>query len=301
MVNQILDRRTIAIPGGKGDTGDVTPELLSARDQAVQARQAADTARNQAEVFAANTVALQDAAMTSVASDAASQFSAVQKTKIEVAVGPVITAATATALAAGSAPTVSFTDQGRNRTIRFGIPVGRDGIPPSLSGTYAARPAANSVPAATIYYPTNVPETYRSDGSVWSVVGAGGNELGYAQLTSQFNTASTTPVDVPGLTVTFVVGERPIMLRLDADMASQGPNGTAVAHIILDGVRLAGPGLNAPPADRWVTISRGVRKGGLVPGSTHVAKIQLQSAATTYSARITGDSTNPASLSVVTL
>ncbi|WP_156027404.1 hypothetical protein [Mycetocola saprophilus] len=278
----------------------MTPEIVAARNEAVQARDDADAARDQAEMFAANTVAMQDASMTLVARDDNSQFAVVQKDKIETAVGPVITAATATPLAHGSAPTVSFTDQGRNRTIQFGIPIARDGIPPSLSGKYSARPAANTVPAATMYYATDVPEAYRSDGSVWSVVGAGGNELGYAQITSMFSTTSTTPVDVPGLTVTFVVGERPIMLRLDTDMASQGPNGIAVAHILLDGVRLASPGLNAPPADRWVTISRGARKSGLVPGSTHIAKIQLQSADTAYNARVTGTVNNPGSLTVVT-
>src|SRR5690554_2972979 len=66
MVNQILDRRTVAIPGGQGVTGDVTPALLAARNEAVAARGDAIAARDQAEAFASGAVALQDVAIAEV-------------------------------------------------------------------------------------------------------------------------------------------------------------------------------------------------------------------------------------------
>lgn len=74
---QIIDRKTVAIPG---PVGDVTPEALAAlaqtetyRDESVQARDAAVDARNEAEIFAAGTSALQDAAIASQIGDPESE------------------------------------------------------------------------------------------------------------------------------------------------------------------------------------------------------------------------------------
>lgn len=77
---QIIDRKTIAIPGQRGPMGDVTPAALAvladaqaardaaqtARTGAQTARTGAETARDQAQTYAAGTVALQDAAMTGI-------------------------------------------------------------------------------------------------------------------------------------------------------------------------------------------------------------------------------------------
>ena len=46
--------------------------------------------------------------------------------------------------------------------------------PLSLTGTFAARPAATAVPNGMLYYPTDVSEHYRSNGSVWLTVGVAG-------------------------------------------------------------------------------------------------------------------------------
>jgi lysophospholipase L1-like esterase len=94
MVNQILDRRTVAIPGGQGPTGDVTPEAETARDEAETARdearsaqQSAQSARDEAEVFAAGTVQLQDTAVATLIgmedSQTGSQLDAAVKAKLE--------------------------------------------------------------------------------------------------------------------------------------------------------------------------------------------------------------------------
>jgi hypothetical protein len=81
---QIIDRKTIGIPG---PIGDVTPAAVAARDAAVSARDAALSARddsrnyrNEAETFAADAEALQDAAMTNIASDPNSDFTKHQRT-----------------------------------------------------------------------------------------------------------------------------------------------------------------------------------------------------------------------------
>lgn len=62
MVNQIIDRKTVAIPG---PIGDVTPALIDARDAAI-------AARNEAEGFASTVVAVQDSAVASLVADPAS-------------------------------------------------------------------------------------------------------------------------------------------------------------------------------------------------------------------------------------
>lgn len=169
------------------------------------------------------------------------------------------------------------------------------------AGTYAARPAASSVSAGSRYNATNVLEQYESNGTAWSVVGAGGNELAYAQSTTIFSVYSTTLTDVTGLTVTFVVGERPIEILMDVDIANEDATFVSTAAIVLDGTvraRLASP---ANGADRWSTEQRRVRVTGLTPGSTHTAKVQLASSGAAKAARVTGDSTNPMSIQVVTL
>lgn len=169
----------------------------------------------------------------------------------------------------------------------------------SLGGLLAARPLATAVPVGATYTPTDVPEQYRSTGTAWVVVGSGGNELGYAQsvIASPPVTGSTV-VDVPGLTTTFKVGERPIEIRVACDVSHSAASGVVVVYIILDGVILARPNVPAGPTGTWHTIERSVRKAGLVPGSTHTAKIGI--ATPTGTIVVQGDSQNPMSISVVT-
>lgn len=169
--------------------------------------------------------------------------------------------------------------------------------PRNLRGTYAARPAANSVLPGTHYYCSNVPETYRSDGSAWVVVGSAGQELGYAQSTTLFQNNTTTPQDIPALTTTFVVGERPIEVRFDGDYNHDVGGGIVVLYLVVDGTVIARP--NGPAFSAWHTISRRARLSGLTPGTTHTAKVQM--AAIGGNGKVQGDATNPMSISVVTL
>lgn len=172
-------------------------------------------------------------------------------------------------------------------------------LPKSLTGTYAQRPTASSVPDGTIYYATNVPEAYRSQGSTWYNVGAGGNELGYAQTIAMFSTTSSSPVDVTGLTTTFVVGERPIELVFHADLANSVAANPVVAYVMLDGVIKVRPSTRGIYNDTWHTVNGSVRIAGLTPGTTHVAKIAVATGGGT--GRITGDFDNPAFITARTL
>ena len=163
------------------------------------------------------------------------------------------------------------------------------------SGTYADRPDANEVPAGTVYRATDVPEEYLSDGSAWSVVGRGGTEIGYAQSLTAFGRSEVGAIDVTGLTTTFMVGERPIEVRFDGDVA-----GYAIEiFLVVDGVSRAH--WTGPSQPSYLTVSRRVRVPGLTPGTVHTAKIQIRSQANGQNAVVAGDTATPMSISVVTL
>lgn len=98
---------------------------------------------------------------------------------------------------------------------------------PSLSptGLYAARPAASTVKTGTYYHATDTQETYRAAGTAganattWDSVNGAGAELGYAERATAWDNTSATAgawTDVPGLTITVTVGERPIVLDMTA-------------------------------------------------------------------------------------
>lgn len=170
----------------------------------------------------------------------------------------------------------------------------------SITGTYAARPTATAVPNGTVYYASNVPEAYRSNGATWSVIQSGGNELGYAQITAMFTTTSTTPVYATGLTVTFIVGERPVEIHMEAALTNSIAAGETKASLVLDGTVVGWMQGVPGTASAWRQHSRSVRKAGLTPGSTHTVQVQLASTSGSGTAYLSGDLTSPSSLSVVT-
>lgn len=170
--------------------------------------------------------------------------------------------------------------------------------PLSLTGIYASRPAATAVPSGTVYYCTNIAEQYRSDGTTWTVVGSGGNELGYAQIVTPFSTTSTTPVPVTGLTSTFVVGERPISLRFTGWMRNVTSGAYCWGYITLDGtvVRKCGGAYST-----YWTADAAVRISGLTPGSTHTLTMQLAAPLALGTSTIECDSAAPAAIQAVTV
>lgn len=169
----------------------------------------------------------------------------------------------------------------------------------SLSGLYAARPSAASVPAGSMYFPTDVPEMYRSTGTAWAVVGSGGNELGYAQsITASPAVTGATVTDVPGLTCTFIPGDRPVEVSVSLDVSHSAVGGVVVVYIIVDGVTIARPNVPTGPIGTWHTVERAVRRSGLAPGVPHTAKIAIATPAGTTV--VQGDASNPMSVTVST-
>ncbi len=172
----------------------------------------------------------------------------------------------------------------------------------NLYGTYAARPAANSVAQGTMYYASDIPECYIANNNAWKVVGSGGNEVGNADYTATANTNTVAPgIAVPGFTCTFLVGERPVKLRLSTRLTNQLLNTTSYAVINLDGTVVARIENYQPTANVWNSLECEVTKRGLTPGSSHTASVYIYNQTASGIVTIAGDANNPASLQVVTV
>lgn len=129
-------------------------------------------------------------------------------------------------------------------------------------------------------------------------IDTGGNEIGYAQMVGTI--PATAYMDVPGLTVTFVAGTRPLVAQLEAMLTNDTAGKKTRAQILLDGVTV-GFVTTLPQAvsSEWGQYARTVRLPALVAGSTHTVRVQI-GAVSTGIAYIAGDPVSPASLTVVT-
>lgn len=149
----------------------------------------------------------------------------------------------------------------------------------SLIGTYAKRPAASTTAAGTLYYATDNMESYRSNGSAWTVISAG-QELGSAELRTTFKSGSGkggTWVDVPGMAVTFIAGERPFRVEMTVDMCVTNAGGTAMARAVINGsVVMTEITCSLSQALKWDTRTARVRWFGLVAGNPHTVKLQIK-------------------------
>lgn len=141
----------------------------------------------------------------------------------------------------------------------------------SQTGLYSARPTAVGN-AGLIYYATDVRESYRSNGTTWSVIHGAGNELGYAERTSTFTTTSLTLVDVPGMSVTFTAGERPVSINFGSTLRNQTSGEFTRLALILDGSPVA---QLLTQNTQYYGLSRQFRASGFTPGTSHTAKIQV--------------------------
>lgn len=146
-----------------------------------------------------------------------------------------------------------------------------------LSGTYAARPSAGSVPVGTIYVATDVKESYVSDGVSWSFIPGAGNELGYAETSSPTTTSSTVPIDIPGMVITPTVGTRPLLIQWGSNLRMIGA-GTGVLSLVVNGSEV---GRILYAGTSYQFLSRSFRLSGLSPGTTPTIKLQAYVTAAT--------------------
>jgi hypothetical protein len=139
-------------------------------------------------------------------------------------------------------------------------------------------------------------------------VSPGGRELGYAELTSNFNVAAdtfgTTPQDITGLAVTVTVGTRPIEIVAAGTFLTKTNSGGTVNLLIAEGATvLAFTTFKAASTDQQVPALCRVRLGGAKQPSagSHTYKAQLQNGDGTAgsTAQLGASANGPAALSVV--
>ena len=148
------------------------------------------------------------------------------------------------------------------------------GLPKVLSGTYAARPAATAVTAGTTYTATDVRESYTSNGAVWALVPGAGVVLGAAERTTPFSTTSASLVDIPGMSTSFIVGERSFVAEFGADVYCNGANtDVMVVVLVIDGVSSAQLFCSGS-IKSYNGMSRQILVSGKTPGTTVTCKLQ---------------------------
>lgn len=175
-----------------------------------------------------------------------------------------------------------------------GMPVLFSGA--NAAGLYAARPLASAAGIGYVYYATNTLEAYRSNGAAWVVVGSGGSELGYSEISTAFTTSSTSLVDVTGLSFSVTVGERPLILEFEGHVQNSG--GTAKAAIF--GL-MANAVLQQGEKVFWIASGTNfqtayararIAAGALTPGTAYAFKLQMRADITSGgTAQIYGDAT----------
>jgi hypothetical protein len=111
-------------------------------------------------------------------------------------------------------------------------------------GTHAARPAAGTVAAGTLYWETDTTALFESDGATtWTNTASAVAELGYFSSASAVaSLASTTFAAVTGYTKTVTVpaGGRPVYVEIDAGTLILNAAGNATLDILEDGVSTTG-------------------------------------------------------------
>lgn len=170
-----------------------------------------------------------------------------------------------------------------------------------IVGEVSTLPAPTTVEDGVQFVSTDVPELYVNNGDSWLVAGAGGNEVGYAEVVPMFSHGGTEPVDVPGMSSTFKVGKRPVEIQVTARLAISVTTSVAYLRFLLDGEEIGVLNYVAGYADQWETHTWARVIHGLPEGSMHTVKVQIARAAVgTGLARIGGDPTNPNVLIVST-
>lgn len=154
----------------------------------------------------------------------------------------------------------------------------------------ANRPAAAAVGPKVMFFALddNGGTVYRTNdaGTAWlklsaGAAAAGGAELGYAEITSNFVTTSLTAVDIPGLAVTVTVGAKPIMVEIGCWVASHSVAGKSVVIDLLEGAVDTGSGFTTSPAASSFVPLGCKRRLAPAPGNhTYKAAAQVFAAGT---------------------
>lgn len=170
-------------------------------------------------------------------------------------------------------------------------------LPSTIIGTYAARPVAAPANSGVTYVATDVHESYISNGTAWTLLPGAGVLLAAAERITPFTTTSGSPVDIPGMVVSFIAGERPFMVEIGADVYCAGaPADLMAVPVLVDGVAVTQL-IASGASPNYIGMSRQVVITGKVPGTLVTCKMQcLATGGST--ANVFGDPTDKAALYV---
>jgi len=108
-----------------------------------------------------------------------------------------------------------------------------------LTGDHASRPAATAVGDGTLYSCSTHSLIYQSDGASWSTWATlgGGATLATDRVvkTSDFNTTSSTFVDVTGLSLTIATGAHRVLCGFGGSGYNSSTSGAVILTVSVDG------------------------------------------------------------------
>ena len=165
-------------------------------------------------------------------------------------------------------------------------------------GTFAARPAANTMPAGGLYFCTDTPDVFLSNGSAWSAYGSSGQMLAYAESVPMVSNDSVTPGLVNGFQVTFVAGSRPVEVVLNARVTCSAAGSGGVIVVSLPTVEIGRLDYFPVTSDTWETHQWSRVLSTLTAGTSYTINIKIARTGASGFARIGGDTNNPNSLLV---
>jgi hypothetical protein len=158
-------------------------------------------------------------------------------------------------------------------------------------GIYAARPLAAVSGEGSLYFGSDTREMYLSDGTIWEPV-SGGNEVGYAEISTPYTTTSSSFSDVTGLSFMAMAPERPVVLEFQGHVKNNtGSPQACIFALCVDGVMQQGEKVFFVQNTNYFTAYAKARIAGLTPGVTYTFKLQLRSLPGGAQAEIYGDST----------
>lgn len=142
-------------------------------------------------------------------------------------------------------------------------------------GPYASRPAASA--GVGEYFANDVLERYYSNGTSWVVSGPGGAEVAYAesQATSSLTAAgSDTWTDIPGVTVTVTLGERPLKVEVQCVVQMVGSATGCVMGIWDDTTELLELHGGKMATGEYRTLYGSIRVASGTPGATRTFRLR---------------------------
>lgn len=183
-----------------------------------------------------------------------------------------------------------------------------------LRGTYANRPPYTDSPLNSLYLCTDIPEMYVRGTGSWTPIGSGGNTIAKAIIASDFaQTANPgTYQDISGLSLTAKIGERPVVVSFDGNVAITNSVVTAAKHPVI--IRITVNGTAVAQASHYFETNNSfgatahihleAEISGYAAGSALVVKAQIATAngegASTGKGLIDAGSGLPAMLKVAT-